>query len=92
MELCPNALPWPEFSQAVDCERYSRWEGDFPRQIPSVGRSTSSSELPGGSCANAMKVIDFNTAHPYNYSVRKQALLSSSLSLSYLSLQIGGGV
>ena len=60
--------------------------------IPSVGRSTNSSELPGRSCANAMRLIDFSMAHPYNSFVRKQALLSSSLSLSYLSLQIGGGV
>ena len=67
-------------------------DGDFPGQIPSVGRSTNSSELPGGSCANAMRLIDFSMAHPYNSFVRKQALLSSSLSLSYLSLQIGGGV
>jgi hypothetical protein len=66
--------------------------GDFPGQIPSVGRSTNSSELPGGSCANAMKLIDLNMTNPYNFSVRKHALLSSSLSLSYLSLQIGGGV
>ena len=39
-----------------------------------------------------MKLIDFRMAHPYNSSVRNQVLLSSSLSLSYLSLQMGGGV
>jgi hypothetical protein len=83
------------FSSAITPPQNKRGtiqEGDFPGQIPSVGRSTNSSELPGGSCANAMKLIDFSTAHPYNFSVRKHALLSSSLSLSYLSLQMGGGV
>ena len=83
-----NALPRRNRTKRHDC----RWEGDFPGQIPSVGRGTNSSELPGRSCANAMRLIDFSMAHPYNSFVRKQALLSSSLSLSYLSLQIGGGV
>jgi hypothetical protein len=67
-------------------------EADFPSQIPRVGQNTKSSELPGRSRVNTMKFIDFSMARPYNFSVRKQVLLSSSLSLSYLSLQVGGGV
>ncbi len=39
-----------------------------------------------------MKFIDFSMAHAYNFFVRTHVLLSSSLSLSYLSLQMGGGV
>ena len=67
-------------------------EGDFPSQILGVGWSTNTDALPGRSRANTMKLVDFSMTLPYNSFVRNQVLLSSSLSLSYLSLQMGGGV